>query len=89
MKKSKLFQEFEELKAKYPKAIILVEVQGYYMSFDQDAREVVKICDTPLIENLTDEYFFTGFDLGDLYLYLEKLAKAGHRVAIASRVSLN
>lgn len=89
---TKTIQQYAELKAKHPDAIILFRSRGYYHAFDKDAKDVSQILGITLMKNLSiqDEvgnpmcearFPFTALDT-----YLPRLIRAGKRVAICDKI---
>ena len=89
VKKTTLAREYEQIKAKYPDAVLLYAVKDYYESFDADAIRVSKILGINLHQRkLLDGSVqsFAGFKKFYKNIYLAKLVNAGVRVAIAENL---
>ena len=81
---SPLARQYGEMKAKHPDAILLVRVDEFYMSFDDDAVAVSEILGIVLTrtqaKDITERQ--AAFPAHSLDTYLPKLVRAGKRVAI-------
>lgn len=81
----KAFKNYKGLKAKYKDAILLVREDEHYFSFESDAATIHQAISSPLknssINSQTRSY--VNFPIADLDTYLNKLSKAGNKVAIA------
>tara|TARA_B100001175_G_scaffold317841_1_gene336848 strand:- start:91 stop:2673 length:2583 start_codon:yes stop_codon:yes gene_type:complete len=84
-----LMQQYNAIKAKYPDALLLFRVGDFYETFGQDAIQASKILDIILTKRgagSQSETELAGFPHHSLNLYLPKLVKAGHRVAICDQL---
>ena len=82
-------QQYNAIKAKYPDAILLFRVGDFYETFGDDAIQASKILDIILTKRgagSQSETELAGFPHHSLNLYLPKLVKAGHRVAICDQL---
>ena len=82
-------QQYNAIKAKYPDALLLFRVGDFYETFGQDAIQASKILDIILTKRgagSQSETELAGFPHHSLNLYLPKLVKAGHRVAICDQL---
>ena len=71
---NKMVKQFNELKAKYPDAVILFRAGDFYESFFDDAKKVTEVIG------------IAGFPSHALDTYLPKLIRAGIRVAICDDI---
>lgn len=89
---TKTLQQYKDLKAKHPDAIILFRSNDYYHTFCEDAQEASQILGITLTRNTTikDEngkvIFSASFPYPQLDTYLPKLIRAGKRVAICELI---
>lgn len=75
----------QESKMKHPDAIILLRVGDFYETFADDAITVSEVCGIILTRRAIGKSASTelaGFPHHSLDVYLPKLVRAGHRVAI-------
>ena len=82
-------QQYNAIKTKYPDALLLFRVGDFYETFGQDAIQASKILDIILTKRgagSQSETELAGFPHHSLNLYLPKLVKAGHRVAICDQL---
>ena len=77
-------QQYKEMKAKHPDAVILFRVGDFYECFNEDAVKVAQILNLTLTS--TKEGKLAGFPLHALDTYLPKCIKAGIRVAICEQL---
>ena len=83
---SPLQKQYNSIKAKYPNALLLFRVNDYYECFNKDAVVISQILDIPLTET-KDSKKLAGFTYELIDLFLPKLVKAGHRVAICDQLA--
>lgn len=86
-----MMQQFNELKAKHPDALLLFRCGDFYETYDKDAREVSDILGITLTRrnNGRPEFPATdmaGFPYHALDTYLPRLIRAGRRVAICDQL---
>ncbi|MEY4384568.1 MAG: hypothetical protein RI995_2110 [Bacteroidota bacterium] len=83
-----LSKQFNQIKAKYPGAILLFRVGDFYETFGEDAVKASKILGIVLTRrnngNADDQ--LAGFPHHSLDTYLPKLVRAGERVAICDQL---
>ncbi len=83
-----LAKQFNQIKAKYPGAILLFRVGDFYETFGEDAVKASKILGIVLTRrnngNADDQ--LAGFPHHSLDVYLPKLVRAGERVAICDQL---
>ena len=82
-------QQYNQVKAKYPGALVLFRVGDFYETFGEDAIKTSKVLDIVLTKRANGkaaEIDLAGFPHHALDTYLPKLVKAGHRVAICDQL---
>ena len=78
-----------QIKAKYPDALLLFRVGDFYETFGQDAVKAAHILGILLTKRgagSTSETELAGFPHHSLHTYLPKLVRAGQRVAICDQL---
>jgi DNA mismatch repair protein MutS len=84
-----LMKQYNQIKAKYPDALLLFRVGDFYETFGEDAIKASKILGIVLTKrnngaaNATE---LAGFPHHSLESYLPKLVRAGHRVAVCDQL---
>lgn len=84
-----LMKQHNEIKAKYPDAILLFRVGDFYETFGEDAitaSRILGITLTRRANGAATHIELAGFPHHSLDTYLHKLVKAGHRVAICDQL---
>ena len=83
-----LMQQYAQLKAKYPKAILLFRVGDFYETFGEDAITTSQVLGIILTSrnNGGNDVELAGFPFHSLDLYLPRLVRAGYRVAICEQL---
>ena len=84
-----LMKQYNEIKGKYPDAILLFRVGDFYETFGDDAIKASKILGIVLTRraNGSAQYIeLAGFPHHSLDSYLPKLVRAGYRVAICDQL---
>jgi DNA mismatch repair protein MutS len=83
-----LMQQYNQIKAKYPDAMLLFRVGDFYETFGADAVKAAKILGIVQTHrnNGGDKTELAGFPHHSLHTYLPKLVKAGERVAICDQL---
>ena len=83
-----LSRQFNQIKAKYPGAILLFQVGDFYETFGEDAVKASKILGIVLTRrnNGNADDHLAGFPHHSLDTYLPKLVRAGQRVAICDQL---
>ncbi|MEY4273808.1 MAG: hypothetical protein RL638_756 [Bacteroidota bacterium] len=83
-----LSRQFNQIKARYPGAILLFRVGDFYETFGEDAVKASKILGITLTRrnNGTADDHLAGFPHHSLDTYLPKLVRAGQRVAICDQL---
>jgi len=77
-------EQFKEMKAKHPDAILLFRVGDFYESYYDDAREVTSVLGITLTNR--GGQTMAGFPKHALDSYLPRLVRAGKRVAICEYI---
>ncbi|MEL4456729.1 DNA mismatch repair protein MutS [Lutimonas vermicola] len=81
--------QYNNIKTKYPDALLLFRVGDFYETFGEDARKAAKILGIVLTKRgagSDSETALAGFPHHSLNTYLPKLVKAGLRVAICDQL---
>ncbi|GAA4470005.1 DNA mismatch repair protein MutS [Nibrella saemangeumensis] len=84
-----LNRQYNQIKAKYPGAMLLFRVGDFYETFGEDAVKASKILGIVLTKRNnggTGETELAGFPHHSLDTYLPKLVRAGERVAICDQL---
>ena len=83
-----LMKQYQQIKAKYPDALLLFRVGDFYETFGEDAVKAANILGIILTQrnNGGDKTELAGFPHHSLNTYLPKLVKAGQRVAICDQL---
>ncbi|NER12597.1 DNA mismatch repair protein MutS [Leptobacterium flavescens] len=88
-KETPLMKQYNQIKAKYPDALLLFRVGDFYETFGEDAVKTAKILGIILTKRgagSESETELAGFPHHSLNTYLPKLVKAGERVAICDQL---
>ncbi|AWV98969.1 DNA mismatch repair protein MutS [Arcticibacterium luteifluviistationis] len=87
-KETPLNKQFNQIKAKYPGALLLFRVGDFYETFGSDAIKTSKILGIVLTKrnNGGSNQELAGFPHHSLDTYLPKLVRAGERVAICDQL---
>ncbi len=83
-----LMKQYQQIKVKYPDALLLFRVGDFYETFGEDAVKASRILGIILTHrnNGGDKTELAGFPHHSLNTYLPKLVKAGQRVAICDQL---
>jgi DNA mismatch repair protein MutS len=84
-----LMLQYNNIKTKYPDALLLFRVGDFYETFGEDAKKAAKILGIVLTKRgagSDSETALAGFPHHSLNTYLPKLVKAGLRVAICDQL---
>lgn len=84
-----LMKQYNDIKVKYPDAMLLFRVGDFYETFGSDAKKAAKILGIVLTKRgagSETETALAGFPHHSLNTYLPKLVKAGLRVAICDQL---
>jgi DNA mismatch repair protein MutS len=88
-KETPLMKQYNEVKAKYPGALLLFRVGDFYETFGEDAikaSEILGIVLTRRANGSASHIELAGFPHHSLDTYLPKLVRAGQRVAICDQL---
>lgn len=87
-KETPLMKQYNQIKAKYPDAMLLFRVGDFYETFGEDAVKASEILGIVLTNrnNGSERSELAGFPHHSLNTYLPKLVKAGQRVAICDQL---
>ncbi len=88
-KETPLMKQYNQIKAKYPDALLLFRVGDFYETFGSDAIKAAKILgiiQTKRGAGSSSEIELAGFPHHSLNTYLPKLVKGGCRVAICDQL---
>jgi len=89
VKETPLMKQYNDIKAKYPDAILLFRVGDFYETFGEDAIKAAKILGITLTKRANGQATFielAGFPHHSVDTYLPKLVRAGFRVAICDQL---
>lgn len=77
------------VKSQFADAVVLFRLDDSYLAIEKDATTVANILGTVLAEQDTEgkSQTLTGFPSCRLELNIQKLTKAGHRVAIVDKLN--
>ncbi len=83
-----LMDQYNKVKKKYPDAILLFRVGDFYETFGEDAVTASRVLGIVLTSrnNGGNDTELAGFPYHSLDLYLPRLVRAGHRVAICEQL---
>lgn len=84
-----LMRQYNQIKSKYPDALLLFRVGDFYETFGSDAIKASKILGIVLTKRsngAASEMELAGFPHHSLETYLPKLVRAGQRVAICDQL---
>lgn len=87
-KETPLMKQYNQIKAKYPDALLLFRVGDFYETFGEDAIKTANVLNIVLTKrnNGTENNELAGFPYHSLNTYLPRLVKAGYRVAICDQL---
>ncbi len=88
-KETPLMKQYNAIKRKYPRAILLFRVGDFYETFGEDAIKASKILDIVLTKRANgsaSHIELAGFPYHSLDNYLSKLVRSGQRVAICDQL---
>ena len=89
VKETPLMKQYNEVKGKYPDAILLFRVGDFYETFGEDAVKASKILGITLTKRANgsaSHIELAGFPHHSVDTYLPKLVRAGYRVAICDQL---
>lgn len=88
-KDTPLMRQYNQVKEKYPGALVLFRVGDFYETFGEDAVRVSKILNIALTKRsngAASEVELAGFPHHSLDVYMPRLVKAGNRVAVCDQM---
>ena len=87
-KETPLMKQYNQIKSKYPDALLLFRVGDFYETFGEDAVKAAAVLDIVLTNrnNGTECSELAGFPYHSINTYLPRLVKAGYRVAICDQL---
>ena len=87
-KETPLMKQYNQIKAKYPDALLLFRVGDFYETFREDAIKTSQVLGIVLTNrnNGGEQTELAGFPHHSLNSYLPKLVKAGYRMAICDQL---
>ena len=88
-KETPLMKQYNEIKKKYPGALLLFRVGDFYETFGEDAIKASKVLDIVLTKRANGSAAYielAGFPHHSLDTYLPKLVRSGFRVAICDQL---
>ena len=88
-KETPLMKQYNQIKSKYPGALLLFRVGDFYETFGEDAVKASKTLDIVLTKRANgaaSEMELAGFPHHAMDSYLPKLVRAGYRVAICDQL---
>jgi DNA mismatch repair protein MutS len=89
VKETPLMKQYNEVKGKYPDAILLFRVGDFYETFGEDAiraSQILGITLTKRANGSASHIELAGFPHHSIDTYLPKLVRAGYRVAICDQL---
>lgn len=81
--------QYNQIKAKYPDAIVLFRIGDFYEIFNEDAQIASKVLGLVVVENMENEdakIDLAGFEAPLLENHIRTLVKAGHKVAVCDQI---
>lgn len=84
-----LMKQYMQFKAQYPQALLLMRVGDFYEAYGEDAIVASKVLGIVLTKRSSvtpDSVELCGFPHHSLEIYLPKLVRAGHKVAICDQL---
>lgn len=84
MEPTPVMRQYQELKARHPDAILLFQLGDFYEAFFEDAEVVAR--DLEIILTSRDGVPMAGVPVRKADLYVQRLLRKGHKVALASQL---
>lgn len=82
-----LIQQYQQIKARYPDAILLFRVGDFYEVFNDDAKTVAEVLHLPLTESKGSKITASvSLSFHSLEGALQKLVRSGFKVAICEEL---
>ena len=88
-KETPLMKQYNEIKNRYPNTILLFRLGDFYETFMEDAEIAAKVLGITLTKRnngAAGKMPLAGFPYHQLDVYLPKLVKGGHRVAVCEQM---
>jgi len=88
-KETPLMKQYNSVKSKYPNTILLFRLGDFYETFNEDAEIAAKVLGITLTKRnngAAGKMPLAGFPHHQLDVYLPKLVKGGHRVAVCEQM---
>lgn len=86
-RQQKRMEVYRSMKTKHPDAVLLLRCGDFYEMLDADAEVGAKVLGITLTRHNDTRDKITAFPYHALDVYLPKLIRAGHRVAIVDDLS--
>ena len=92
MKENTIIEQFKNLKEEYPAAILLFRCGDFYETYMDDAKTAAKVLGITLTRSTKQKeddgsgLRMAGFPYFRLQEYMQKLIRAGHRIAICDQI---
>ena len=83
---SPMMKQYHELKEKHPNTMLIFRCGDFYETYEEDAVEASKVLGITLTKRSSDNTRMAGFPHFSLDIYLPKLIRTGHRVAICDQL---
>ncbi|MHB1132014.1 MAG: DNA mismatch repair protein MutS [Chloroflexota bacterium] len=86
---SKVRQQYQQLKKRYPNAILFFQLGDFYETFEEDAKIVSGVCGIVLTRRDMGDghrWALAGVPVHAADNYVAKLLRAGHRVAMCQQI---
>lgn len=80
-----IIKTWRSIKQKYEEAIVLLRIDDHYLTFNKDA-EIMQMMTSIEIVPCLDENWQCIFPFHQLDIVLNKLVKAGYKVAVCDRL---
>ena len=90
--KTIIIEQFKKLKEKYPDAVLLFRCGDFYETYMDDATTAAKVLGITLTRSTKQKeddgsgLRMAGFPHFKLEEYMQKLIRAGHRIAICDQI---
>lgn len=92
MKENTIIEQFKSIKEEYPDAILLIRCGDFYETYMDDATTAAKVLGITLTRSTKQNeddcigLRMAGFPYFRLHEYMQKLIRAGHRIAICDQI---
>lgn len=87
-----IFEQFKNLKEEYPDAVLLFRCGDFYATYSEDAVAASRVLGITLTRSTNQKeddgsgLRMAGFQYFRLQEYMQKLIRAGHRIAICDQI---